>query len=95
VTDIQQMEGQAVAAEITKRGGVARFWLMDVTSESSVKGALVEIHGHFGRSDVLVDNAGIAGADKPTHEVTEEEWDEVMDVNVKGSFSVRNTLSHT
>jgi len=35
---------------------------------------------------VLVNNAGIAGVNKPTHEVTEEEWDHLMAVNVKGVF---------
>ncbi len=35
---------------------------------------------------VLVNNAGIAGVNKPTHEVTEEEWDRVQAVNVKGVF---------
>ena len=39
-----------------------------------------------GEIDVLVNNAGISGADKPPHEITEEEWDKVQDVNVKGVF---------
>jgi NAD(P)-dependent dehydrogenase (short-subunit alcohol dehydrogenase family) len=45
-----------------------------------------EIHGRFGRIDVLVNNAGIAGTSKPTHEISEEEWDQVQSVNVKGVF---------
>ena len=45
-----------------------------------------KIHERFGRIDILVNNAGIAGATKPTHEITEEEWDHVQAVNVKGVF---------
>jgi len=40
----------------------------------------------LGEIAVLVNNAGISGANKPTHEITEEEWDEVQRVNVKGVF---------
>lgn len=54
--------------------------------EASVRSAIDSVKGHFGRIDVLVNNAGIAGANKPTHELTEEEWDEVQRVNVKGVF---------
>ncbi len=45
-----------------------------------------EIHNQFGKIDVLVNNAGIAGVDKPTHEIAEDEWDKVINVNVKGVF---------
>ena len=45
-----------------------------------------KIHERFGRIDILVNNAGIAGATKPTHEITEEEWDHVQAVNVKGGI---------
>jgi len=40
----------------------------------------------FGTLNVLVNNAGIAGVNKPTHEVTRKEWEHVMDVNVTGVF---------
>ncbi|MBI2401092.1 MAG: SDR family oxidoreductase, partial [Deltaproteobacteria bacterium] len=40
----------------------------------------------FGRIDILVNNAGITGVKKPTHEITAEEWDRVMNINVKGVF---------
>lgn len=45
-----------------------------------------EVENHFGRIDVLVNNAGVSGANKPTHELTEEEWDFVQAINVKGVF---------
>jgi NAD(P)-dependent dehydrogenase (short-subunit alcohol dehydrogenase family) len=41
---------------------------------------------HFGRIDVLVNNAGIGGESKKIHELTEKDWDEVIDVNLKGTF---------
>ena len=41
---------------------------------------------HFGRIDVLVNNAGIGGESKKIHELTEKDWDEVIDVNLKGAF---------
>ena len=40
----------------------------------------------FGRIDVLVNNAGIGGVSKKIHELTEKEWDEVIDINLKGTF---------
>jgi NAD(P)-dependent dehydrogenase (short-subunit alcohol dehydrogenase family) len=43
---------------------------------------------HFGRIDVLVNNAGIGGESKKIHELTEKDWDEVIDVNLKGTFLV-------
>ena len=48
--------------------------------------AVKETIARFGRLDVLVNNAGISGANKPTHELTEAEWDRVQAINVKGVF---------
>jgi len=47
---------------------------------------MAEIVAHFGRVDILVNNAGVSGSNKPTHELTESEWDHVQSVNVKGVF---------
>ena len=40
----------------------------------------------FGRIDVLINNAGIGGESKKIHELTEKDWDEVIDVNLKEAF---------
>jgi len=86
VTDVGEAQGRAVADEVTSAGGTARFWRLDVTDEAEVATVTAEVVDAFGSLDVLVNNAGISGVDKPTHEVTVEEWDRVMDVNVKGVF---------
>ncbi|MGA7438693.1 MAG: glucose 1-dehydrogenase [Luteibacter sp.] len=67
-------------------GGRIDFIHTDVGSEAEVAGAIQHAHAMYGRLDVLVNNAGIAGPDKPTHELTEDEWDRVQRINVKGVF---------
>ncbi|CAK7063933.1 SDR family NAD(P)-dependent oxidoreductase [Kerstersia gyiorum] len=84
VTDVQ--DGAEVVDTISKLGGLAKFWRVDTTDEASVAESFIEVAEYFGRIDILVNNAGISGVNKPTHEITEAEWDRVMDVNVKGVF---------
>ena len=86
ITDMLDKEGQELADEITKSGGIAKFWHLDVTNEKEVEKVYAEVFKEFGRLDATVNNAGIAGVDKPTHELTEDEWDATMNVNVKGVF---------
>jgi NAD(P)-dependent dehydrogenase (short-subunit alcohol dehydrogenase family) len=86
VTDILAEEGQQVIGQIRAQGGAAEFWRLDVANEAEVQRVFSEVRRQFAAIDVLVNNAGISGADKPTHEITVEEWDRVMAVNVKGVF---------
>jgi len=86
ITDVDDDAGEPAAQSITDRGGTARFWHLDVTDEDAVAETFDAIADAFGGLDVLVNNAGITGADKPTHEISREEWNEVMDVNVNGVF---------
>jgi len=72
--------------EIIQSGGVSKYWHLDVSDENEVEKTYAEVVKEFGKLDATVNNAGIAGADKPTHELTEEEWDLVMNINVKGVF---------
>ncbi|KXU98387.1 short-chain dehydrogenase [Stenotrophomonas sp. DDT-1] len=84
--DLLDSQGEALAAELLQAGCASRYWHVDVAREIDVSGAIDAVAAAFGRVDVLVNNAGIAGANKPTHELTEEEWDRVQAVNVKGVF---------
>jgi NAD(P)-dependent dehydrogenase (short-subunit alcohol dehydrogenase family) len=84
--DLHEDEGNALASSLRNRGMKARFWKCDVSKESDVARSIGEAAAHFGRVDILVNNAGISGSTKPTHELTEAEWDQVQAVNVKGVF---------
>ena len=86
VTDVREEVGKDLVEKIKKAGGKAEFWKLDVTSEWSVADVVQSVTTKFGPISVLVNNAGIAGVNKPTHEVTSEEWDHLMAVNVKGVF---------
>jgi len=86
VTDVKDKEGREVAEAIRGSGGEADYWHLDVSREDQVKNVFIEVKERFGSIDILVNNAGISGANKPTHEITEEEWDRVMSINVKGVF---------
>lgn len=93
--DLDDAAGNALATELRSRGIPARYWHVDVASERSVREAMEGVADHYGGIHVLVNNAGIAGPDKPTHELTEEEWDRVQAVNVKGVFfCTKHALPH-
>ena len=63
----------------------------DVSSGEQVKDAIAMALKHYGRLDVIHNNAGIATPSKPLHETSEEEWDALFDVNLK---SVLHTTRH-
>jgi len=86
VTDIKDEEGKKVVKQIEQSGGIAKFWHLNTANAMEVQKVFSEINKEFGKIDVLVNNAGIAGVNKPTHEISEQEWDDLMAVNVKGVF---------
>lgn len=74
-----------VVQRITDLGGEALFVLADVSRAADVEHVVHATLDRFGRLDCAVNNAGIAGPRyTPIAEVTEEQWDEVMGVNLKG-----------
>jgi NAD(P)-dependent dehydrogenase (short-subunit alcohol dehydrogenase family) len=86
IADVLTREGQALKQEICEEGGTVHYLHMDVSDEKSVRSAFETAKAKFGNVTVLVNNAGISGVNKPTHEITEGEWDHLMAVNVKGVF---------
>jgi 2-dehydro-3-deoxy-L-rhamnonate dehydrogenase (NAD+) len=59
---------------------------VDVTDDESVQSAARATAEHFGGIDILVNNAGIAGATKPSWELTPDEWRRVLDIDLTGVF---------
>lgn len=86
ILDRLEDEARDLAARLNARGFNCEGWGCEVSSEASVQAALERAASRFGRLDILVNNAGVSGVDKPTHEVTEAEWDWVQAINVKGVF---------
>ncbi len=71
---------------ITSAGGTALFIQCDVSDPTSVKAMVEQTVAAFGRLDFAFNNAGIEGATAPTADCTEENWDRVMAVNLKGPW---------
>lgn len=86
VTDIKDEDGLKLVEEIKAAGGEASFWHLEVSSEDNVKNVFAEVKAKYGNINVLVNNAGISGVNKPTHEIEEAEWNNLMKVNVNGVF---------
>ena len=91
VTDIASEAGLEAAEQISKLGGLARYWQLDTTDEQAIQSVFADVVGTFGRLDVLVNNAGIAGVRKPTHELTLEEWNSVISVNLMAKTNTCST----
>ena len=86
IADLDKDKGTALAEAIRDEGGEAIFWPLDVSNETEVNAVFADVAVRYGPVTVLVNNAGIGGANKPTHELTLEEWEQVQRVNVGGVF---------
>jgi len=85
ICDVNLEECQVVAEEIRQAGGKAMAIKCDVSVKAEVQELVAKTIETFGRVDVLVNNAAY-GVIKPFVKITEEEWDRVFSVNVKGAF---------
>lgn len=74
---------QALADDINKAGGTAKYQLTDVTDRSQVEALAKATHQAYGRIDVLVNNAGLMPL-SPLAALKVDEWDKMIDVNIKG-----------
>ena len=88
----RDLEGlSATRAAVEALGARAEIFEMDVCSAASVRRAVAAAIQAFGHLDVLVNNAGV-NVRKPTLELSEEEWDLVLDTNLKGYFLVAQAV---
>lgn len=83
---------ESAAAEIRNSGGNAAVAPLDVTDSASVKQAVQSIEAELGRIDILVNNSGMS-LSKPLLEQSEQDFDSVVDVNLKGAFLVATEVA--
>lgn len=86
VGDLRQSEAEAVAAEIRALGRRAVAVAANVANRGEAHRLVETAVSELGRLDILVNNAGI-NRDQLLHKMTEEDWDAVIDVNLKGVFN--------
>jgi NAD(P)-dependent dehydrogenase (short-subunit alcohol dehydrogenase family) len=85
ITGRNDRRGSAVVSRIKERGGKAIFVRADVSVAENCRRAVEETVRAFGRLDILFNNAGVFYA-QTALECSEPEWDEQIDVNLKGTF---------
>lgn len=85
IADLNLDGANTVTADIKAEGGTASAKSLNVADPAQSRALVEEIVAEHGRLDILVNNAGI-GLIKPVWETTPEEWDRIMNVNVKGLF---------
>ncbi|MCO6056896.1 SDR family oxidoreductase [Pseudomonas sp. MOB-449] len=83
---------EVVAAGIREQGGEALACVMDVTDSSSIRQAFERIEGHFGRVDVLVNNAGLSDP-APFEEMSRTQWTSLLEANLSGPFFVAQEMA--
>lgn len=77
---------QSLKAEIENNGGICELYKFDVSDSEKTASAFEEAVKAYGKIDVLINNAGIS-AYSFFDEISDEEWDRMLDVNVKGAFN--------
>lgn len=88
------MEGAAEAvAEIRALARQSQAFQMNVTDAQQVSTIVADIVTTFGRLDILVNSAGVTILGKPMIEMSEQDWDKIIDINLKGTFLVNQAVA--
>lgn len=84
IADVQTTPGEALAAELRGQGGRASFVRCDMREENDVKAAVWRAVDEFGALHIAFNNAGVEGEQAPTAECSNDNWDRVVGVNLRG-----------
>jgi NAD(P)-dependent dehydrogenase (short-subunit alcohol dehydrogenase family) len=86
IADISLKEANETMAEVSRRGREGLAIPCDVTDGDQVRDTVAKVTSKFGKIDILVNNAGAIAPHKPVEDITEEEWDKVLALNLKSCF---------
>jgi len=92
INDVVEEAAQTVADEVTSRGVKAMVDTSNITKEAEVQAMAAAVMEEFGRIDILVNNAGIT-RDGLLVRMDEDQWDMVLNVNLKGAFLCTKTIA--
>ena len=93
--DVSAEQGEALATVINTTGGTATFIPCDVSDAAQVEAFVQKAAAQFGRIDIVFANAGINGVWAPVEEITPEEWDRTLNINLRGTFlAVKYAVPH-
>lgn len=81
-----------VVAEIEEAGGTALAVPGSVTNEADVEECIETAVQSFGKIDILINNAGVAGSGAAAHEMSDETWHRILDVNLTGVFRMTRAV---
>jgi 2-deoxy-D-gluconate 3-dehydrogenase len=87
---------QEACAEISQRTGAETLAARcDITDTSQIHALIAEIRERFGHIDILVNNSGVGGSEKPILKMTDDDWDHVIATNLKAVFSLSKAVVAT
>ena len=94
IVDINKQAGKETAGEIQQSGGACLFVEGDVTNAAEMVSAADQIAAHFGKIEILVNNAGInTRSDRvPIHQYTIEDWQRILDIDLTGVFKTSRAV---
>jgi len=85
IAEYNTVSAEAVAAEIAAAGGRGLAYPIDISDAAASQKLAADVVGRLGHIDILVNNAGVAQT-KPMLDLTEADWDRVVDINLRGTF---------
>jgi len=92
ICDLKQEWLEETAEKVRALGRRVETYACDVSQAASVQGAIDGVMKDFGRIDILVNNAGIT-RDMLLARMSEEDWDAVLDINLKGTFLITKAVA--
>jgi len=92
IWDVNEDAGKELETRLKKQNAEVKFYKVNVADSANVDGAVNEVVADFGTIDILVNNAGIT-RDSTLKKMTQEQWDQVISVNLTGVFNCTQKVS--